>query len=45
MAHLHPQEQVFVCQQVRNWIFSRYAVFRAVNRAWSEHGAQAFFWD
>ena len=45
MPHLNPEQQVFVWQQIRNWVFSRYAVFRAVNRAWSAHGAVAYFWD
>jgi hypothetical protein len=45
MIHLNPEQQVFVCQQIRNWVFGRYGVFRAVNLAWSAHGAQAYFWD
>ena len=45
MDYLNPEQQVFIYQQIRNWVFSRYAVFRAVNLVWSAHGAQAYFWD
>jgi hypothetical protein len=45
MQDLDHAQQIFVWQQIRNWVFGRYGVFRAVNRAWSAHGAQAFFWD
>jgi hypothetical protein len=45
MDYLNPEQQVFVYQQIRNWVFGRHAVFHAVNLAWSTHGAQAYFWD
>jgi hypothetical protein len=45
MHHLNHEQQVFVSQQIRNWVFSRFGVFRAVNIAWSRHGAVAFFWN
>lgn len=45
MDHLDREQQIFVSQQIRNWVFGRYGVFRALNRAWFAHGAHAYFWD
>jgi len=45
MGHLTHEEQVFVLHQIRNWVFGSYEVFKALNAAWSAHGAQAYFWD
>ena len=45
MHHLDREQQVFVYEQIRNWVFGRYSVFSAFNAAWSAHGAQAYFWN
>lgn len=45
MNYLTNEEQVFVLHQVRNWVLGRYAEFRILNAAWSEHGAEAYFWN
>jgi hypothetical protein len=44
MSHLDREQQLFVHQQIRNWVFGRYDVFSAINVAWWSHGAQAYFW-
>jgi hypothetical protein len=44
MNYLEREQQLFVYQQIRNWVFGRYGVFKAVNVAWSAHGAEAYFW-
>lgn len=45
MNQLDREQQLFVYLQIRNWVFGRYSVFKAVNVAWSAHGAQAYFWN
>jgi hypothetical protein len=45
MSYLDREQQLFVYQQIRNWVFGRYGSFNAVNLAWSAHGAQAYFWS
>jgi hypothetical protein len=45
MIHLDREQQVFVHEQIRNWVFARYSVFNAVNVAWSGYGAEAYFWN
>jgi hypothetical protein len=45
MSHLTHEQQVFVQHQIRNWVMGRYAVFNALNAAWSTHGAEAYFWN
>jgi len=44
MSHLTHEQQVFVLYQIRNWVLGRHEVFKALNAAWAEHGAEAFFW-
>ena len=41
MTHLTHEQQLFVQYQIRNWVFGHYAVFSALNAAWSAHGAEA----
>ena len=45
MSDLTHEQQVFVQHQIRNWVFGRYEVFKALNLAWSVHGAEAYFWN
>ncbi len=45
MSHLTREHQLFVQYQIRNWVFGHYAVFGALNDAWSAHGAEAYFWN
>lgn len=45
VSYLTHEEQVFVLHQIRNWVLGRHAVFEILNAAWSEHGAEAYFWN
>jgi hypothetical protein len=45
MDYLDREEQLFVRQQICNWVMGQVHAFREMNRAWSALGAQAFFWS
>ncbi len=45
MTHLTHEQQLFVLQQIRNWVFGHYPVFVALNAAWAAHDAEAHFWN
>ena len=44
MDYLGRDEQLFVRQQICNWVLGLQRRFSDMNSAWSELGAQAFFW-
>jgi hypothetical protein len=42
--YLDRQQQLFVRQQICNWVLGRHCSFREMNLAWAALGAQAYFW-
>ena len=45
MDYLDREQQLFVTQQICNWVLGRIYRFSDMNLAWSALGAQAYFWD
>jgi hypothetical protein len=44
-ATLPTSSQVFVLQQIRDWVFGHYTLFNAPNAAWAAQDAEAYFWN
>jgi len=44
MDYLDREQQLFVRQQICNWVLGQRHRFSEMNLAWSEH-AQAWFWS
>ena len=44
MDYLEREQQLFVRQQICNWVLGQGRRFSEMNRAWSALGAQAYFW-
>ncbi|HEV8106917.1 MAG TPA: hypothetical protein VGP97_05275 [Burkholderiales bacterium] len=45
MEYLDREQQLFVRQQICNWVLGLDRRFVEMNVAWSTLGAQAFFWS
>jgi hypothetical protein len=45
MDYLDREQQLFVRQQICNWVLGRNRCFGEMNFAWSVLGAQAYFWN
>jgi hypothetical protein len=45
MDYLDREQQLFVRQQICNWVLGRRCSFREMNLAWWALGAQAYFWS
>ncbi|HWJ00041.1 MAG TPA: hypothetical protein VNU96_13560 [Burkholderiales bacterium] len=45
MDYLDREQQLFVRQQICNWVLGLDRQFIEMNAAWSALGAQAFFWS
>src|SRR5262245_37548215 len=45
MDYLDREQQLFVRQQMCNWVLGLDRRFIEMNRAWSPLGAQAYFWS
>jgi len=45
MDYLDREQQLFVRQQICNWVLGRSDRFNQMNLAWSALGAQAYFWN
>jgi hypothetical protein len=45
MDYLDREQQLFVRQQICNWVLGQTYRFREMNLAWSALGAQAWFWN
>jgi hypothetical protein len=45
MDYLDREQQLFVRQQICNWVLGQAHRFSAMNFAWSALGAQAWFWS
>ena len=45
MDYLDREQQLFVRQQICNWVLGRHRRFIEMNYAWSVRGAQAWFWS
>jgi hypothetical protein len=45
MDYLDREQQLFVRQQICNWVLGRSDRFNQMNFAWSAFGAQAYFWS
>ena len=45
MDYLDREQQLFVRQQICNWVLGLRRRFVEMNRAWSDLGAQAYFWS
>jgi hypothetical protein len=45
MDYLDREQQLFVRQQICNWVLGCNRDFIEMNLAWSARGAQAYFWS
>jgi hypothetical protein len=45
MDYLDREQQLFVRQQICNWVLGLNHRFTKMNFAWSARGAQAWFWS
>jgi hypothetical protein len=45
MDYLDREQQLFVRQQICNWVLGCNRRFIGMNLAWSARGAQAYFWS
>ena len=45
MDHLDREQQLFVRQQICNWVLGLDRRYLDMNSAWSALGAQAYFWS
>ena len=45
MDYMDREQQLFVRQQICNWVLGLDRRFIEMNAAWSGLGAQAFFWN
>lgn len=45
MDYLEREQQLFVRQQICNWVLGQGRRFSEMNRTWSALGAQAYFWS